>query len=321
MPRSSNFPLTAWFSFLGLGALLLSGCGGGSISSNLGGGGGSGATLPSPDHVVVVVLENHSFSQVIGSPSMPYLNSLANAHSLATNYFGNVHPSIGNYLMLTTGLIETTDDNSTQTFSGDNIERALIGAGKSWKAYMESMPSAGYLGPNTGFYLRHHNPFAYFSDNEDATTKSPTAQTANMVPFTQLQADLAANSLPNFSFIAPNSVDDAHDCPGGVTTCADSDKLTAADTWLKTNIDPLINNAAFANSVFIITWDEGDLTDLTNVGGQVATVLVGTHVKAGFKSTTFYQHQNTLRLVLDLLKVGDRPGASSVAGSMNEFFQ
>jgi predicted nuclease of predicted toxin-antitoxin system len=319
MPRHS-FSTSFFFLFLCCSlAIILSGCGGGSL--NLGGGGsGSGNALPTPDHVVIVVLENHSFSQVIGSPAMPYFNSLANAHSLATNYFGNVHPSIGNYLMLTTGQIETIDDNFTGTISDDNVERALIGAGKSWRAYMESIPSAAYLGPNVGFYLRHHDPFAYFSDNVDPTGK-PTAQAANIVPFTQLQADLAANTVPNYLFIAPNSVNDAHDCPGGASTCADTAKLATADTWLKNNIDPLINNPAFANSVFIITFDEGDFTDLSNVGGQVATVLVGTHVKAGFKSTTMYQHQNTLRLVLDLLKVGDRPGASSVAGSMNEFFQ
>ena len=310
----STFLLFALFCF---SALTLTGCGGGSLSSNFSGGGpGSGNNLPTPDHVIVVVLENHSFSQVIGSPSMPYLNSLANAHSLATNYFGDVHPSIGNYFMLTTGQLESVDDNFTGTVTDDNIARALNGAGKSWKAYMESIPSAGYLGGNSGTYLKHHDPFSYFSD-----VVSNSAQAANIVPFTQLQADLAANTLPNFAFIAPNSVDDAHDCPGLAGTCVDSAKLATADTWLKTNIDPLINNPAFANSVFIITWDEGDLTDLTNVGGQVATVLVGTHVKAGFRSTTFYQHQNTLRLVLDLLKVGDRPGASAVAGSMNEFFQ
>lgn len=294
---------------------MLAGCGGGSIS-NLGGGTGSGNALPTPDHVVVVVLENHSFSQVIGSPSMPYFNSLATAHSLAGDYFGNVHPSIGNYFMITTGQIESIDDSFSGTVTDDNIVRALVGAGKSWRAYMESIPSAGYLGGDVSPYLKHHDPFSYFSD-----VTSSTAQAANIVPFTQLQADLAAGTLPNFAFISPNARDDAHDCPTGAATCADTDKLAAADTWLKTNIDPLINNAAFANSVFIITWDEGDLTDLSNVGGQVATVLVGTHVKAGFKSTTFYQHQNTLRLVLDLLKVGDRPGASSVAGSMNEFFQ
>jgi len=310
----STFLLFALFC---ISALTLSGCGGGSLSSNFGGGGpGSGNTLPTPDHVIVVVLENHSFSQVIGSPSMPYLNSLANAHSLATNYFGDVHPSIGNYFMLTTGQLESVDDNFTGTVSDDNIVRALNGAGKSWKAYMESIPSAGYLGGNSGTYLKHHDPFSYFSD-----VVSNSARAANIVPFTQLQADMAANTLPNFAFIAPNSVDDAHDCPGQASTCPDSAKLATADTWLKTNIDPLINSPAFANSVFIITWDEGDLTDLTNVGGQVATVLVGTHVKAGFRSTTFYQHQNTLRLVLDLLKVGDRPGTSAVAGSMNEFFQ
>jgi hypothetical protein len=310
----STFLLLVLFCF---SALVVSGCGGGSLSSNFGGGGpGSGNTLPTPDHVIVVVLENHSFSQVIGSPSMPYLNSLANAHSLATNYFGNVHPSIGNYFMLTTGQLESGDDNFTGTVSDDNIVRALSGAGKSWKAYMESIPSAGYLGGNVGTYLKHHDPFSYFSD-----VVSNSAQAANIVPFTQLQADMAANTLPNFAFIAPNSVDDAHDCPGQASTCLDSAKLATADTWLKTNIDPLINGPAFANSVFIITWDEGDFTDLTNGGGQVATVLVGTHVKAGFRSTTFYQHQNTLRLVLDLLKVGDRPAASAVEGSINDFFQ
>jgi len=244
------------------------------------------------------------------------LNSLASAHSLATNYFANVHPSIGNYFMLTTGQVETIDDAFTGTITDDNIVRALTGAGKTWKGYMESIPSAGYLGGDVVPYLKHHDPFSYFSD-----VTGSTAQAANIVPFTQLQADLAANTLPSFAFISPNSRDDAHDCPTGAATCADTDKLAAADTWLKTNIDPLINNAAFANSVFIITWDEGDITDLNNIGGQVATVLVGTHVKAGFKSTTFYQHQNTFRLVLDLLKVGDRPGASATAGSMNEFFQ
>jgi phosphatidylinositol-3-phosphatase len=310
-------PTCLLFVLFCFSALIFCGCGGGSLSSNFGGGGpGSGNTLPTPDHVIVVVLENHSFSQVIGSPAMPYLNSLANAHSLATNYFGDVHPSIGNYFMLTTGQLESVDDNFTGTINDDNVERAMIGAGKSWKAYMESIPSAGYLGGDAGTYLKHHDPFSYFSD-----VVSNSAQAANIVPFTQIQADITAGTLPNFAFIAPNTRDDAHDCPTGAATCADTDKLAAADTWLKTNIDPLINNAGLANSVFIITFDEGNLTDITNGGGQVATVLVGTHVKAGFRSTTFFQHQNTLRLVLDLLKVGDRPGASATAGSMNEFFQ
>ncbi|HST79381.1 MAG TPA: alkaline phosphatase family protein [Verrucomicrobiae bacterium] len=300
--------------------LFLGGCGGGSLS-NSGNGGGGGGTIPAADHVFIVVLENHSFSDVIGNPVMPYLNSLATQNSLAANYFANIHPSIGNYFMLTTGQIVTVDDNFSGVVSDDNLVRALAGAGKTWKAYMESIPSAGYLGVDAGLYLKHHDPFAYFTDVAGSDGQTPTTQAANIVPFSQLATDMAANTLPNFGFIAPNTLHDAHDCPNGALICPDSELLGPADAWLKANIDPLIHSPAFANSVLIITFDESKDTDLPNVGGQVATVLVGSHVKTGFRSTTFYQHQSTLRLVLDLLKVGDRPGLSATATSMNEFFQ
>jgi phosphatidylinositol-3-phosphatase len=299
----------------------LAGCGGGSLSSSGGGGSGGGGTLPAANHVFLVVLENHGFSQVIGSPSMPYLNSLATQNALAANYFGDVHPSIGNYFMLTTGQLESVNDAFNGIVTDDNLVRAFAGAGKSWKAYMESIPSAGYLGLDVLPYVKHHNPFAFFSDVAGPDGQHPTAQAANIVPFTQLSADMGSNGLPNFGFLVPNLNNDAHDCPGGGSSCSDGLKLAAADNWLKNNIDPLIKSPAFANGVLIITFDEGELTDLANGGGQVAMVLVGTHVKMGFRSTTLYQHQSTLRLILDLLKVGDRPGLSATATSMNEFFQ
>jgi acid phosphatase len=267
--------------------------------------------------VFVVLLENHGFNQVIGSPSMPYLNSLASSHALATNYFANTHPSIGNYFMLTTGNIETNNDAFTGTVSSDNIPRAFAAAGKTWKAYMESLPSVGYTGGDVYPYFKHHNPFAYMTD-----VLGSSAETANLVPFTQLSADMTAGTLPSFGFIAPNAEDDAHDCPTGVPVCLDSDKLTAADNWLKTNIDPLIKSPALSNSVFIIVFDEDEFDVVSvNGGGQVAMVMAGSHVKAGFKSTTFYQHQSTLRLVLDLLRVADHPGNSATAPTMQEFFQ
>lgn len=293
-------------------ALICAGCGG--VSSHV-------TTNPPPpsataDHVFLVVLENHSFGQVIGNPVMPYLNGLATAHSLAADYFANAHPSIPNYFMLTTGNLETFDDGFTGTITDDNIVRAISAAGKSWKAYVESIPSVGFTGPDAGTYLKHHNPFAYLSD----VTGSPT-QAANMVPFSQLSSDLAAGSLANFVYILPNSQDDAHDCPGGGTSCTSDQQLAAADAWLKANIDPLINSPKFGNSVLIITFDESVTTDITNGGGQVMTVLVGPHVKTGFRSSTMYQHQSLLRLMLQLLSVNDMPGASAVAPSMGEFFQ
>jgi hypothetical protein len=302
------------FCLLGAVTFILAGCGG--VSSH------SVSTPPPPttaaaDHVFLVVMENHGFSEVIGNPSMPYLNSLASAHSLAANYFANAHPSIPNYFMLTTGNVETFDDNFSGTISDDNIVRALAESNKTWKAYIESLPSTGYTGPNVGTYLKRHNPFSYLSD----VTGSP-AQLANMVSFSQLSADLAAGTLPNFVYILPNSQDDAHDCPGGAPTCPDNQKLVAADAWLKAHIDPVINNPKFGNSVLIITFDEAQQTDFTNGGGQVATVLVGPHVKSGFRSsTTMYQHQSLLRTMLELLTVSDLPGAAASANSMSEFFQ
>jgi acid phosphatase len=299
--------------------LITAGCGGGSLSSS--GGGGNPQSAPTADHVFLVVLENHSFSQVIGSPSMPYLNSLAAQNSLAANYFGNVHPSIGNYFMLTTGQIITINDAFNGVVPDDNLARALAGAGKSWKAYMESIPSQGYIGGDVLPYVKRHNPFAFFTDVAGSDGGHGTALAQDIVPFTQLASDMSANALPNFGFIAPDFNHDAHQCPDGSSRCPDSQRLATADMWLQTNIDPLINSPAFSNGVLVILFDEGDFSDLSNGGGQVPVVLVGSHVKMGFRSTTFYQHQNVLRLILDLLKVSDHPGAAASAANMNEFFQ
>jgi len=323
-----------FFSFV----LTVTGCGGGAVSASSSGSAATPtptpaptpsptptpgpnpsptpSTIPAADHVFLIVLENHAFNQVIGSPAMPYFNSLASAHALATNYFADTHPSIGNYFMLTTGNIETNNDAFTGTVSSDSIPRAFAAAGKTWKAYMESLPSSGYTGGDVYPYFKHHNPFAYMTD-----VLGSSAETANLAPFTQLSSALSAGTLPNFAFIAPNAEDDAHDCPTGGSVCLDTDKLTAADNWLKANIDPLIKSPALVNSVFIIVFDESLDVDLVNGGGKVAMVMAGSHVKAGFKSTTFYQHQSTLRLVMDLLRVADHPGNSTTAPTMQEFFQ
>src|SRR5262252_5429357 len=93
------------------------------------------AQIPASRHVVVLVEENHDYSQVIGSSAMPYLNSLANQYGLATQYYADTHPSIGNYFMMTTGQIITNNDTYTATVSADNLLRELIAAGKTWKSY------------------------------------------------------------------------------------------------------------------------------------------------------------------------------------------
>ena len=131
------------------------------------------------------------------------------------------------------------------------------------------------------------------------------------MPFSQFPSDLAAGNLPDFSFIIPNALNDAHD-----------GTLAAADQWLSANIGPLIASPSFQNGgLLIIVFDESVLTDLSHTGGHVAALIVGPQVKGGYQSTTFYQHQSTLRLILSTLGVSTFPGASAVAPDMGEFFK
>lgn len=263
------------------------------------------AGQPTFSHVVLVMEENHSYSEVIGNSSMPYFNSLASKYGLATQYFADAHPSLPNYLVLTTGLIETLNDSFTGTISDDNVVRELSKAGKTWKAYEEALPSPGYLGDDSGTYLRHHDPFSYLSDVQNSSS-----QAANIVPFSQFATDLANNALPQYSFVVPNVNDDAH-----------NGTLAEADAWLQANIDPLISNSAFQSSgLLIITFDEGNQTDLQHGGGQVATVIVSSAAKSGFQSKTLYQHQSVLRLVLSSSGVNSFPGLAGTAPDMTEFF-
>ena len=245
-------------------------------------------------HVFIVAEENHNYADVVGSASMPYLNGLSTQYGLATNYYANTHPSIGNYFELTTGDTIINNDGFTGTVTNDNIIRELVKAGRTWKAYVEGYPS----------YDANHVPMSYFSDiRNDAT------QAAHMVPFTQLASDLANGTLPQFSFITPNTCNDAHSC-----------SLSTADTWLRTNIDPVIQSAAFQKDGLLIIWWDESANDHTNGGGKAAWTVVSPFAKRGYQSTTFYRHQSTLRLMLRALGVFVYPGDAATAPDMDEFF-
>ena len=274
------------------------------------------AQVPASHHVVIVMEENHSYSSVIGSSSMPYLNSLAGKYGLATQYYANTHPSIGNYFMLTAGQLVTNNDSLNSTVNIDNIVRHLLIAGKTWKGYAESLPFVGYTGGDAYPYVHHHNPLSYFTD-----VANSSVQKLNLVPFSHFSSDLVNNALPNYSFVVPNINHDAHDCPTGPTGCTDVQKLATADAWLKNHIAPLLSNPAFQkDGILIIVFDESSTTDTAHGGGRVAAVVIGPKVKAGFKSTTFYQHQNILRTILDALGVKTYPGSAATAKDMADFF-
>src|SRR5438552_1547105 len=258
-----------------------------------------GQTLPKFGHVVIVLLENTGFSDTYGS--MPYLDSLAAKYGLATNYYADTHPSIGNYFTLTTGQILTNNDSQTPSsfpVSQANIASLLQAAGKSWKDYPEK----------TGTYYVHHDPLQYMTN----------VNKANLTNFTQFKTDLGNHGLPDFSWITPNACDSAHDCD-----------LSTADSWLQTNIDPLVKSTYFqpgGDGLLIIVFDGnsgsgGTMTTGTTDAGQVACVIVSPFiVSAGFQSTTRHYHESLLRLMEQGLGLTTFAGASASANNMSEFF-
>jgi len=262
--------------------------------------------------MAIVIEENKNYLEVIGNPNAPYINQLAGQYSLAANYFGVAPVSLPNYFMLTVGDQITTGDSYAGIVTDDNIVRELTNAGQSWKVYAEDLPSVGFLGGDTGHYIKHHNPFVYLSD-----VQNNPSQQGNVVPFTQFALDLANNALPNYAFIVPNVLDDGHSCPTSLPQCGDSGELQNTDTWLKTNIAPLLANASFSNGLLAITWDSGDM-DFRYGGGQVPLILAGDGVRTGFVSTTFYQHQSLLRLSMEHLGLSPNLGAAATAPDMSD---
>jgi len=253
-------------------------------------------------HVVLIVLENHSFETVIGNSEAPYLNSLANRWSLATGYSGVSHPSLPNYLAMIGGSTFGITSDCTDCFvSAPSLPDRLEAAGKTWKGYMEGMPSPCFVG-SSGLYAQKHNPFIYF----DPIRLDPT-RCARIVPYEQLATDFASPSTaPSFAFVTPNLCNDGHDCT-----------LSTADAWVSHEVPALMASPAFAGSpsLLVITFDEGE-------GGsdRVATILAGSGVKSGFQSAVTYNHYSMLRTIESLWGLAPLASGDGAATPMTDFF-
>ena len=241
------------------------------------------ATLPKPDHIVIVILENHAYSQIIGSGSAPYINSLSkDAYSANFTYsYAITHPSQPNYLDLYSGSNQgVTDDNNppNDPFTTANLGRQLINASGSYSTYSESLPSVGYNGDSYGAYVRKHNPAANWMGT--GTNRIPS--TTNK-PFTAFPTDYT--KLPTVSIVVPNQNNDMHNG-------SDPTRITTGDTWVKNHLNNYVQWAKTHNSLFILTFDEDD----DKHGNRIVTIFTGSMVKSGQYSTTI-NHYRVLRTI------------------------
>src|SRR5258708_7977000 len=240
-----------------------------------------GQSIPRPDHVVIVVKENHSYAEIIGSVNAPYINSLAQLGASFTNSFGITHPSEPNYLAFFSGSTQgVTDDGCTYTFGTPNLGRLLLDATLTFGGYSEDLPSIGSTVCSNLKYFRKHNPWVNWQlDISPSINDLPVS--VNM-PFTSFPADYA--SLPTLSFVIPNQDDDMHD-----------GTILQADTWLMSHIDGYVQWAQTHNSLLIVTWDEDD----SSSNNHIPTIFAGPMVRQGQYSESI-NHYNVLRTLEDM---------------------
>jgi hypothetical protein len=246
-------------------------------------------TIPTPDHVVMVIEENTNLSTVLTTSYFPYINSLISSGALFTDSYAITHPSQPNYLALFSGSTQGVTGNGTipNQFTTSSLGGLLIGAGYTFGGYSEDQPSAGYLGDSSGHYVRKHNPWSDFAD----------VPASDNLPFTSFPTDYT--QLPTVSIVVPNQLHDFHD------------QYETGDTWLQTNLGGYVNWAKTHNSLFILTFDEDD-----NQGGpnKIFTLFAGAGVVAGTYTETI-NHYSVLRTIEDmygLTPLGESANVSAV---------
>jgi len=245
------------------------------------------ANLPVPDHIVVVFLENHAYSQIIGSDAAPYINSLATGTyaALFSQSYALEHPSQPNYLDFYSGCNQgVTDDDfpSENPFTTVNLGRQLIDSGMNFITYSEGLPYEGFNGESSGAYVRKHNPAANWMGTGENQVSPSTNQ-----PFTAFPSS-DYTQLPSVCFVVPNQNNNMHDG-------TDPDRITQADNWIYNNLDSYIGWAKTHNSLLILTFDE----DNNNEGNRIPTIFVGEMVKAGEYTDTI-NHYSVLRTIEDM---------------------
>src|ERR1700751_1579826 len=249
------------------------------------------AAIPQPAHVVIVVEENRSQTNIIGNKSAPFINALAANGAMMAESFAETHPSEPNYLALFAGSTFGVTKDMCPVNGGavPNLASDLLAAGYTFIGFAESLPAVGSTVCSAGKYARKHVPWANFSN----------VPPANSVPFSAFPMGNYA-SLPTVSFVIPNNDNNMHD-----------GSIAQGDAWLNRQLSGYANWAVANNNLLLVTWDEDD-------GGprnQIPTVIYGAHVQPGTYSEqiSHYNVLSTVEQMYGLPKTGNAANAAPIA--------
>jgi hypothetical protein len=346
-----------------------------------------------PQHIFYIMMENHGTDQILGNVAdAPYINSLAARYNVALNYHGVTHPSLPNYLAAISGdsqgifddckagatvtcapeeFVPDSGDatdgasltpaqvaaasNTPHLFSGRNIVDQIEGSGRTWKAYMQSMPSVGFggeyapvvNGKTVKLYAQKHNPFMYFSD-----INSPdNPRLNNLVPFeNNFGADLKSGNVADFTWISPDQCHDMHGVSPtsaalvGLPSCGypdsglDHGAIQLGDQFLKQTVGDIMNSQIWktTRSSIVIAWDENDYSGFSGgpgspvgangvvLGGGNAPMLVINSSEGPHQtSTESADHYTVLSTIEHLWHLGCLANTCSpvTSGNLEQFFR
>jgi acid phosphatase len=251
----------------------------------------AGAGLPHPAHVVVVIEENHTRDEVIGSAAAPYMTALAKQGAFFTRSYAITHPSLPNYFAIFSGLTNTNEDDCPAlgiSTTAPNLASELIAARLSFIGYAEGLPEPGSMVCWAGHYARKHAPWVHFKNIPQKTVS---------LPFTAFPKDY--DKLPTVSFVIPDQMNDMHD-----------GTIAQADAWLSKNIAPLVTWAQAHDTLVVLTWDEDDRSG----DNKIPTIFIGSMVKSG-RYAERITHYSVLRTIEDfygLPHAGHSGGAAPI---------
>lgn len=238
-------------------------------------------------------MENRDYQEIIGSPQAPYINHLAQQCGLATNYTATTHPSLPNYIALTSGSSQGISDDGGPYSHPLAVPSIFSLLGTNWTALDESMPSN--CDPNSGGeYAAKHNPAVYY-------TNIASQCASQDVPLTT-----PPNLAASFTLITPNLCDDMHDCA-----------TSSGDTWLSQEVPQLLDSSQYRSgqTAIFITWDEG-----IGSNQQVATLVLAPTVVPGARPSAAYNHYSLLRTTEEMLGLTPLLGGAASAASMRSGF-
>ena len=239
-------------------------------------------------HVIVIVMENRSYSDIIGRA--PSITRLSRHCGLATNYHAIAHPSLPNYLAMTSGTTHGVASDCSPAecpVPGKSIFSQVTAHRLGWRSYAQSMPAACATGSG-GLYAARHVPAVYYLGVRSICRGH--VRRLGRLGSGHLHDALNSGHAPAYMFVTPNLCNDMHDCG-----------VAAGDRWASRWIRMMRRSRAYraGHTAILLTWDEDD----GGAGNRVPLIVVSPYTPAGRTSSRPLNHYSLLRASEHLLGI------------------